>query len=481
MDRRVGKALLAVAILPFFAGCPLPLRTTLELAVKDYQTPKTVLSFPSGSGVAPTTPIVVSFSATIDTSTLAVGGSMAPESDGGTWSVTTLPNDTLTFRPKTSWSTGSGKTLTVDCANGEGYAVKQVALTYGVLDGVVYVHGTNGNDDNPGTIDLPKKTIQKAIDTAGAVYSSAAVHVAAGTYQPSSVIILKDGISLYGGYDATDWTKREDPDWAINGSSLYPTVIQVSPNVETILLDNTSRPLTIDGFSIKGDFSGNNTTGIYCANCTGVTLQSNSIDGGGGDNSYGLTLNLSSITVQRNAISGGKNGNTVAILCNGAHPSIMHNKISGGTSGTYDYSVGIYDIGSAATVAYNTIYGGDAYSSSMGISMESGCQAYIYNNIIHGGLTDQGPGTAGVLVDGSSPTLRNNTICAGSILFGASTDGDEGITNLNGASATIENNLIFSLATGQQRKYGVTATSDSLPASFKNNYVFQCPMRPLRA
>ena len=308
MNNRVGRVLLVGATL-FSVGCPLPLRTTLEQVVKDYQTPKSTLVFETGSGIAPTTPIVISFTETIDTATLVLSGSMAPESDGGTWSKQTSSNDTLTISPKTAWSKGSGKTLTMNCANSEGYAVKQIALTYGVLDGVVYVRATGGSDGNPGTSDLPKLTIQEAIDTAAAVYATAEVHVAAGTYQPSSVIDLKDGISLFGGYDPADWTKREtNPDWAITGTgtSAYPTVIQTSSNVAALRIQTTSHPLTVDGFTISGGVggSGNDTTAIYCSNSTGVVIQSNSIDGGGGDLSVGVTLDQSAVALQRNTISG---------------------------------------------------------------------------------------------------------------------------------------------------------------------------------
>ena len=100
MDKRAGRALCAGAVLLFTVGCPIPLRTTLEQVVKDYQTPKTVIAFATGSGIAVTTPITVVFTETMDRATLVVSGTMASESDGGTWSKQTRPDDTLTFRPK---------------------------------------------------------------------------------------------------------------------------------------------------------------------------------------------------------------------------------------------------------------------------------------------------------------------------------------------------------------------------------------------
>jgi hypothetical protein len=452
------------------------MRATLELAVKDYSTPRALLTFGGGSGIATTTPIAIEFTETIDTASLRVGGSMASESDGGAWSTKVNANDTLTIRPKTQWSLGSGKTLTVECSDLEGYQTPTIDVTYGVLDGIVYVRA-NGSDSSPGTDDLPKKTIQAAIDTAAAVYSSAEVHVAAGTYQPSEVIDLEDGISLYGGYSPNDWGVRESTvGWPVTGTgvSAYPTIIETSSDFAAMRIANISRTTTVDGFSIDGGVGGSGTTAIFCSNSTSLVLQSNVIDGGGGDISIGIYLDSSPATLQYNAISGGANGMSFAVVVNGSHPLIARNRINGGTSGTGGSAVGIYDFGSSATIAYNTIYGGDAWSSSLGIYMESGSTAKIYNNTIDGGTTATGPGTTGVLIDGSSPILRNNTICAGHVQVGVSIDGEEGITNLNSSHATIENNIIFALGPGAQKMYGISAMSNSLPAYLKNNFVFDC-------
>ncbi|MCX7037653.1 MAG: right-handed parallel beta-helix repeat-containing protein [Spirochaetes bacterium] len=473
---RIVVFLGVVAVLLSSGACTNPMRATLEQAVKDYSTPKALLTFLGGSGIAKTTPIAIGFTETIDTASLRVGGSMAAESDGGVWSSKASTNDTLTIRPKGQWSLGSGKTLTVECSDLEGYPTPKIDVTYGVLDGIVYVR-TNGSDSNPGTDDLPKKTFQEAIDTAAAVYASAEVHVAAGTYQPSDVIDLKDGISLYGGYSPDQWSDREtDTDWPLSGTgtSEYPTIIQTSSDFAAVRIANTSHPVTVDGFTVSGGVGGSGTTAIYCSNSTGVVLQSNVIDGGGGGLSIGIYIDSSPVTLQYNAISGGANGMSFAVVVNGSHPLIARNRIQGGTSGTGGSTVAIYDIGSSATIAANTIYGGDAWSSSLGIYMESGSTAVIYNNIIDGGTSAAGPGTTGVLVDGSSPILRNNTICGGHVSVGVDTDGEEGITNLNSAHATIENNIIFTLGPGLQRRYGITAMDNSAPASFKNNYVFDC-------
>ena len=473
---RIVVFLGAVAVLLSSGACSNPMRQTLELVVKDYSTPKAALSFTGGSGISKTSEISIEFTETIDTASLKVGGSMGPESDGGEWSKKENTNDTLIIRPKSQWSVGSGKTLKVECADLEGYQIPKIEVTYGVLDGIVYVR-TNGSDSNPGTDDLPNKTIQKAIDTAAAVYASAEVHVAAGTYQPSTVIDLKDGISLYGGYSPTDWEVRETRvDWPLLAPAawVYPTVINTSSDFAAMRIANISHPVTIDGFSIDGGVGGSGTTAVVCSNSTSVVLQSNSIDGGGGDISIGIYLDSSPATLQHNSISGGANGMSFAVVVGGSHPLIVRNRINGGTTGTGGSSVGIYDIGSNATIAANTIYGGDAWSSSLGIYMESGSTAVIYNNIIDGGTSAAGPGTTGILVDGSSPILRNNTICAGLVTTGGATNGEEGITNLNSAHATIENNIIFALGSGTQLRYGISWMDNSLPTFLKNNFVFDC-------
>ncbi|MDC0720869.1 right-handed parallel beta-helix repeat-containing protein [Nannocystis bainbridge] len=76
---------------------------------------------------------------------------------------------------------------------------------------VLYVH-PDGLNSNPGTADLPLRTIQWAIDQAAQLGTIDTIRVAEGEYtidySNGDHIVIVDGISLYGGYRA-DWGERD--------------------------------------------------------------------------------------------------------------------------------------------------------------------------------------------------------------------------------------------------------------------------------
>lgn len=73
--------------------------------------------------------VVIQFSESMDTSSLALGGNMAADSDAGAWSTTTDTNDTLTISPGSHWKTGAG-TLTVDAKDLAGNSLSTINLSY---------------------------------------------------------------------------------------------------------------------------------------------------------------------------------------------------------------------------------------------------------------------------------------------------------------------------------------------------------------
>lgn len=67
-----------------------------------------------------------------------------------------------------------------------------------------------GSDNATGTELNPVRTIQKGIDLAAATQLPKDVLIAGGTYNES--IVLKSGVSLYGGYTPITWQRsRNDP------------------------------------------------------------------------------------------------------------------------------------------------------------------------------------------------------------------------------------------------------------------------------
>jgi hypothetical protein len=443
------------------------MRATLEQAVKDYSTPKATLSFLGGSGISKTSAITIGFTETIDTASLRVGGSMAPESDGGVWSSKASSNDTLTVRPKSQWSLGSGKTLTVECSDLEGYPTPKIDVTYGVLDGIVYVR-TNGSDSNPGTDDLPKNTIQAAITLAAAIYTSAEVHVAKGDYiiysQNDGTIHLQDGISVFGGYPETAWSPR-DP--VLNTTSINDKSAQGYN--ETIEAEGVSRDTVLDGFTILAG-GGTSSAAIYCVMGSPV-IRNNTIKlGGGALRTYGIAMDQNSAPlIEGNTIIGDASHTATGITALDSNPTIRNNTIE---STMAEQFYGIINSASSPEITANTLKVGGVTISGCGISNVSGSDPVIRNNTIDGGtgMSVDATGCTAIMNVSSSPIIQSNTIRAGTYNM-ESIGVVIGISNSLGSRPTIENNIIFTGA-ALSKTCVWEMSHDSLPTAFRNNYFY---------
>jgi hypothetical protein len=128
----------------------------------------------------------------------------------------------------------------------------------------------NGNDQNPGTKDKPKREIQAALQAAR-VGKKPYVLVAFGSY---GRVVLSSGISLYGGYDPSTWTRRDRfPDGLalIQGG---PDAIFAS-EVKDVVLQH----LSVKGVSGPGDRS---TYGLRAIGGSSLTLQRVAVSAGSG-------------------------------------------------------------------------------------------------------------------------------------------------------------------------------------------------------
>jgi len=395
--------------------------------------------------------IVITFTESMDTLVSpTLGGTMASQCDSVTWSTTAFTNDTLSISPLSFWTTGIGKTLTINnCTDLVGNAMSIVNLTYTIQDGesIVYVNINIGSDSNPGTPSEPKKTIQSGIDFAYSHYSIAKVYVAEGTYSVNyhsgTHIILRKGISLYGGYSNSDWD--------LNDPLTYITIISdtsteggytTNPNRAIEGNSNITSNIIINGFTIIGG-EGLSSCAIYNDGAS-LSIENNIIFGGEGSYfSYGIiNKNQSTTNIQMNTINGG-NGNLS--------------------------SYGIYtDNQSTTNIQMNRIHGGnpdDPNSSSFGITINNQSSSNIYNNIIYGGEGKNS--SVGIKAITSSDLLRNNTI-----------NGGRGQTYsigiwISSASPFIENNIIFTSVLNEG--YGIYEDeSDADPSSICNNDIFSC-------
>ncbi len=277
---------------------------------------------------------------------------------------------------------------------------------------IVYVSTTDGSDEsNCGNANTPCKTIQYTIDSSPVPSD---VRISAGDY--NETITLKQGVSLYGAYNPSDWNDRDNkdrtnPDYATNINAELPGAIYGGGSIDSTTI--------IDGFNIYGGYDtiDHNSYGIYLYEIASPTITNNTINGGSGENnSYGITT------------------------LGSANPKIMKNLINGG-SGAY---------------------------TCFGIRVSDGTTPEIINNLIDGGT---GPDiTYGLHINNSSPYLYNNTISGGNsgnksyavYLFG-----------FGSPSPTIDNNIIFTQ--GGTDRYGIYEyTVNNNPTSLRNNDIFGC-------
>ncbi|MCA9610641.1 MAG: DUF1565 domain-containing protein, partial [Myxococcales bacterium] len=131
-----------------------------------------------------------------------------------------------------------------------------------------------GNDANPGTIDMPVATIARGIEIASTSgRTRMEVYVSAGTYMES--VVLRNGVSIYGGYLATmGWARSTSFVSEIRGGETAVSGTGISRALEvqlfTIVAANASTP-------------GASSYGVRLTNSTGVVrLSGNTIRAGDG-------------------------------------------------------------------------------------------------------------------------------------------------------------------------------------------------------
>jgi len=498
----------------------------------------------NGSVLGSDEDIVIVFNQSMDTSSAVLGGDLAPESNGGTWTTSTksaggslshlsAENDTLTIAPQTTWGTGADQILTVNANDASGKAIPTFSLTLTVVQGVVYVSPT-GDDAHDGTKDNPKATIKAAIaEAVNQGYNPGAVLVSEGTYEvdssASTNIVLVEGVSLIGGL-SSDWSERDPAKHkttikdiaTTGGTSSSPNRAIYAPS-NAAITDVT----VVDGFTIQGgggDYSSailinyyqnprilNNSIhggsgitgsiGIYTSSSS-TMIENNTIDGGdGGTFSYGILNSWSSPSIQHNTIHGGRGGNSSSGITNNndSSPIIGMNLINGGDGaigstgidnsgilnttpsspvihyntilgGTAQDSYGIHSQGNTAPlIDANSIDGGSGPTFSVGIGMDTTPVYQVRNNVISGGT---GKNAFGLSAYGSSPVVENNTIDGG-----AGPSGSYAITLSTStvpSKPTFKNNIVITSGTGYRQCFREINT-DSDPAVFQNNDLFDCP------
>ncbi|NLH48116.1 MAG: DUF1565 domain-containing protein [Myxococcales bacterium] len=124
----------------------------------------------------------------------------------------------------------------------------------------VFVSADTGNDDNPGTMQAPKKTIAAAIPLA--YNAGQSVFVAGGRYEES--VLAK--VSVFGGYRAANWTRDIE---AVR-------TIVAPPFQQKFVINNDEKGKTIvlEGMEIHGSADTNNQPYNHTATSAAVTVDS---------------------------------------------------------------------------------------------------------------------------------------------------------------------------------------------------------------
>jgi len=396
------------------------------------------------------------------------------------------------------------------------------------FEGVIYVNDQSGNDGNRGMRSEPLKTIQAGIDKAHSymkdgLADSVDVYVSEGNYEITNgtenigdYISIVEGVSLYGGY-SSDFSTR-DPTLFV--SQITDTSSGVEDTAAIRAYDGLTEKTVVDGFTIQAGsgigFPGSNALDIERASPTitnniilgghgaaGIlaitidiydnsspNIENNTIVGG---NSIGSNIGIviadsSHPIVRNNTITGGSAGNCTAIVCWNTQAQIEHNDIDGG-EGTKTLGIHIMQ-DCFVNIRHNEIYGGSATSSAGGILVESDMIAIdgnsisggsasanettgifcrqtswvgIQNNTIFGG-TASGSGNANALyLDKSYAGICNNTIAGGQSDWGAA------IYLTNESHPSINNNIIFCLATNSRYCIYESSSNTWYAGSIRNN------------
>jgi hypothetical protein len=134
---------------------------------------------------------------------------------------------------------------------------------------------TSGSDANAGTKALPMLSIQAAIGKAVAT-GKTHVYISNGTF--SGKVLLSNGVSLYGGYSASNnWSRSNAFVTTISSSVVSSGIVNALQGI------NITSSTVVDHITITGGntaTSGTSVYGVHCTSCTGLTISNCIISAG---------------------------------------------------------------------------------------------------------------------------------------------------------------------------------------------------------
>lgn len=157
----------------------------------------------------------------------------------------------------------------------------------GDIGRAVFVNASSTSLLQNGSMAAPYKTISAALDSLSGVNTNVnQILVSKGIYNEN--IVLKDGIGIFGGYDAENrWTRSTanivtiKGNHTVNGHKIGVRGYDLSSKtfLQNVTIESTSTSARVTGTS-----QGASSYGVYCTNCDGLRLLGNQIAAGNGAN-----------------------------------------------------------------------------------------------------------------------------------------------------------------------------------------------------
>jgi hypothetical protein len=351
-------------------------------------------------------------STTLDSTTL----------DSTTLDSTTLDSTTLeSTAGETTVESTTGET-TLESTTGELSTGDDGTTGIGGEANVLYVR-EDGQNGNPGTADLPLRTIQWAIDRAVEQGGIDTIRVAEGDYAvdytDADHIVMAAGVSLYGGYRA-DWGERDPAQHVTRIVDETPVALpssEANPHRALEIPADVGADTVLDGFHV-GVARGQFRAALFVRG--DATIRGNVIEpvvDATSVTTYGARLDHGSPTIVANrfrfAVVQDK-GLSTAISAVESDGLFADNVID--TSGALVSTTGIWLAGGAAKILGNSIYlqhGGNP----QGIYLSALAKPTIDNNLLeHEGFT----GACIYSVGGAAvpAAARNNVLDCNYMLLG---------------------------------------------------------------
>lgn len=149
----------------------------------------------------------------------------------------------------------------------------------GDINRALFVDRSSGNDNNPGTKEQPLQSITAALTEIATLNDKDQIYVSRGTYNES--ILLIEGVSIYGGYDASqNWKRSAAYEVTIRNTAADSNTKDVvglyGDNIGTDGVTELQNVRVVAGSAserVPGTKNGASSIGLHCTNCEGLVIR----------------------------------------------------------------------------------------------------------------------------------------------------------------------------------------------------------------